>query len=41
MNRKQWLIFQILNLLALIETKKNQPTIRQIQGLLYSLLNED
>lgn len=41
MNRKNWLILQILELLELIETKKNQPIINQIRGLLYNLLNED
>lgn len=41
MNRKKWLIFRILDLLAMIEDKKNQPTINQIRGLLFCLLNED
>ena len=41
MNEKVRLIFQVLNLLATIETKENQPVIRQIQGILYELLNRD
>lgn len=41
MSRKKWLILQIFELLELIETKKNQPIINQIRGLLYNLLNED
>ncbi len=40
MNRKRWLIFRIFDLLALIETTENQPIIRQIQGLLYSLMDD-
>lgn len=40
MRRYKWLIFQIFNLLAIIETPKNQPIIRQINGLLYELLDE-
>lgn len=39
MNRKKWLIFRILDLLATLETTKNQPIINQIRGLLYELLN--
>lgn len=38
-NRKR-LIFRIFDLLALIETPKNQPIIRQIQGLLYILMDD-
>jgi len=37
--RKQWLIFRILDLLAMIENKKNQPIVNQIKGLLYELLD--
>lgn len=40
MKNKNWLIFRIFDLLALIETPKNQPIIRQIQGLLYSLMDD-
>lgn len=40
MSRKKWLIFRIFDLLAIIETKENQPIIRQIQGLLYSLMDD-
>jgi hypothetical protein len=39
MKRKQWLIFRILDLLAMIENKKNQPIVNQIKGLLYELLD--
>lgn len=38
MNNKKRLIYRILNLLELIEDKKNQPIICQIKGLLYELL---
>lgn len=41
MNRKKWLIYQIFELLELIETRKNQPIIRQIQGLLYEILHNE
>lgn len=41
MNRKKRLIFRILNLLELIETPKNQPTVNQIRGLLYCLFEEE
>lgn len=41
MNRKKWLIFRILDLLSTLETPKNQPTVNQIRGLLYNLLEED
>ncbi len=39
MDRTKWLIFRILDLLAIIENKKNQPIINQIRGLLYELLD--
>ena len=38
MSEKNRLIFRIFDLLALIETRRNQPIIRQIQGMLYNLL---
>ena len=41
MNRKKRLIFRIMDLLETIETPKNQPTVNQIRGLLYSLLHEE
>ncbi len=41
MTYRKRLIFQIFKLLELIETKKNQPTISQIRGLLYNLLDLD
>ena len=34
------LIYQIFNLLDLIETPTNQPTIQRIRGLLYELLED-
>ena len=37
----KWLIFRILDLLAIIETSENQPIINQIKGLLFNLLKED
>nr|DAO17645.1 MAG TPA: hypothetical protein [Caudoviricetes sp.] len=40
MNYKKWLIYRIFDLLALIETPENQPIIRQIQGLLYNLMDD-
>ncbi len=40
MNYKKWLIYRIFDLLALIETQENQPIIRQIQGLLYNLMDD-
>ncbi len=40
MNRKKWLIYRIFDLLSLIETNENQPIIRQIQSLLYSLMDD-
>lgn len=39
MKRKKWLINRILDLLAMLETPKNQPIVQQIRGLLYELLN--
>lgn len=39
MNETERLIFRILDLLSLIETRKNQPIIRQIKGLLLDFLN--
>lgn len=41
MNRKKRLIFRILDLLAIIETEKNQPIVNQIRGLVFSLIEED
>lgn len=41
MRRKKRLIFRIFDLLAIIETEKNQPIIRQIQGLLYEILHNE
>lgn len=38
MNSKKWLIYRILDLLAMIENRKNQPIVNQIKGLLYELL---
>lgn len=40
MNYKKRLIFRIFDLLALIETKKNQPIINQIRGLLFNLMED-
>ncbi len=40
MSYKKWLIFQILNLVNLIETPENQPTVNRIRGLLYNLLEQ-
>ncbi len=40
MNRKKWLIYRILDLLAILENQKNQPIVNQIRGLLYSLNDE-
>ncbi len=40
MNYKNGLINQILNLLLLIETPKNQSIIRKIEGLLNVLKEE-
>lgn len=39
MNEKKWLIFRILDLLALIENQENQPIINQIKGYLFELLD--
>jgi hypothetical protein len=39
MNKKKRLIYRILDLLAMIENKKNQPIVNQIKGLLFELLN--
>lgn len=38
-NRKR-LILKIFNLLSIIETPKNQSKIREIEGLLLSLIDE-
>lgn len=38
MNRRKWLIYRILDLLALIENDRNQPIVNQIRGLLFELL---
>lgn len=40
-NYRNGLIYKIFNLLALIETPKNQSIIRQIEGLLNALIEED
>lgn len=40
MNKKKWLIFRILDLLALIENKKNQPKVNEIRGYLFELMDE-
>lgn len=40
MNYKKRLIFRIFDLLALIETEKNQPIIHQIRGLLFNLMED-
>ena len=34
------LILRIFQLLELIETKRNQPTVQKIRGLLFEILNE-
>jgi hypothetical protein len=39
MDNKKWLVFRILDLLELIETKKNQPICNQIRGLLFELIS--
>lgn len=41
MNYKNGLINQIFQLLILIETPKNQSIIRQIEGLLNALKDEE
>ena len=41
MNYKERLISQIFRLLSLIETPTNQSIIRQIEGLLNALKDED
>lgn len=41
MSYKNGLIFRIFRLLALIETAKNQSIIRQIEGLLNELLENE
>ena len=41
MKEKRWLIFQIFNLLAMLENKKNQPIVNQIKGMLYELLDRE
>lgn len=41
MSRKERLISQIFRLLALIETPTNQSVIRQIEGLLDALREEN
>lgn len=40
MNTKERLIFQVLNYLAIMETKENQPMMNLTRGILYELLNE-
>ncbi len=40
MKQKQRLIFRILDLLAIIETSKNQPIVNRIKGYLFELLDE-
>lgn len=34
------LILTIFQLLELIETKRNQPTVQKIRGLLYEILHQ-
>jgi len=34
------LIYNVLDLLAIIENKRNQPLVNQIKGLLYEVLSE-
>ena len=41
MSYKRGLIFKIFRLLNLIETEKNQPIIRKIEGLLNELLSDE
>lgn len=41
MSYKKRLIFHILDLLAIIETEKNQPIVNQIRGLLFALYEEN
>lgn len=41
MNEKRWLVNRILQLLDLLENTNNQPIVRQIQGLLYELIESD
>ena len=33
------LVFRILDLLAMIETPKNQPIVNRIKGLIYEILD--
>lgn len=39
--RKRRLIFQALNYLEIIETKKNQPLVNLVRGILYELLDNE
>lgn len=41
MNEKRWLVNRILQLLDLLENTNNQPIVRQIQGLLYELIESN
>ncbi len=41
MTEKRRLVFKALNYLAMIENSENQSIIRQIEGLLYEILNSD
>lgn len=41
MSYKERLIYRIFDLLALIENRRNQPTVNQIKGLLYQLLDDE
>lgn len=45
MKEMKRLVFRILDLLAMIENKRNQPIVTRIRGLLYEVLdimdNED
>ena len=34
------LIYHVFDYLAMIETKKNQPLVNRIKGLLYEVLSE-
>ena len=38
--KKRLILMKILNLLSIIETTKNQSKIREIEGLLFSLIEE-
>ena len=38
---KRRLVFQALTYLDIIETRKNQPVVNLIRGILYELLHSD